>query len=461
MNDEPDNNSSPDSADSATDNAAARPTDDKAPSPGKEISQAGSLPAPPHADAPPSPASQAAPQGKAPSGQSRDTVMGASSVDEPTSATDAAPSADETPEQKRARMMAEVKAKAAARMAAKGGTPGSSSGGEASSATPPPPALTTDAPSGETPEEKRARIIAEAKAKAAAKMAAAKGETQIGGETPDAATPPVAATITPATSDEEKAARIAEARAKAAALKPAAGASGAGGAAATGAAGAPKAPVKKKEEGAKPSDASQHPLVKRLGENFGGAVLEATEFLGQLSVRVAGERIVEVCEFLKRDAESPFDYLSDLTCVHYPENAGGPFEVVYNLYSIKANVRVRLKVATTDAVGVESVTGVWPAANWLEREVYDLFGVRFRNHPDLRRLLLPPDWEGHPLRKDYPLEPVENNWTAKHLPEFSDVQREQLEQRRAYGLEALSTPDERRVREIFRAGKEVMPLDRK
>ena len=156
-----------------------------------------------------------------------------------------------------------------------------------------------------------------------------------------------------------------------------------------------------------------------------------------------------------------FDYLSDLTCVHFPERAGAPFEVVYNLYSISANLRVRLKVATTDTDGVESVTGVWPAANWMEREVYDLFGVQFRNHPDLRRLLLPPDWEGHPLRKDYPLAPVENNWTAKHLPEFTDVQREQLEQRRAYGLVALSTPNERRVRELFIAGKEVMPLDRK
>jgi len=320
----------------------------------------------------------------------------------------------------------------------------------------------TDAPhSDETPEQKRARIIAEAKAKAAAKMAAAK----TGDESPTAA-PGNTATPPLTTSDDEKAARIAEARAKAAAFKQAAGDKSATAPAspatlATTTAGAPKAPVKKKDEGPKPTDASHHPLVKRINESLDGAVVEASEFLGQLSVRVTPARIVEVCEFLKRDALSPFDYLSDLTCVHFPENADAPFEVVYNLYSISANRRVRLKVATTDAGGVESVTGVWPAANWMEREVYDLFGVQFRNHPDLRRLLLPPDWEGHPLRKDYPLAPVENNWTAKHLPEFTDVQREQLEQRRAYGLEALSTPDERRVREIFIAGKEVMPLDRK
>jgi NADH:ubiquinone oxidoreductase subunit C len=134
--------------------------------------------------------------------------------------------------------------------------------------------------------------------------------------------------------------------------------------------------------------------------------------------------------------------------------------MVYNLYSIKANERVRLKAAVSEDEGIESVTSVWPAANWMEREVYDLFGVRFHNHPDLRRILLPPDWEGYPLRKEYPLEFMENNWTTAHLPEFTEVQREQLEQRRAYGLEILSMPEERKVREIFRDGKEVMPKDK-
>ncbi len=223
--------------------------------------------------------------------------------------------------------------------------------------------------------------------------------------------------------------------------------------------GAPKPPVKKKDEGPKPVDASNHPLVARLREKFADAVVEASEFLGQLSIRIARERVVEVCDALRTDAETPFDYLSDLTCVHWPDNREAPFEVIYNLYSISKNERVRLKVGT-NSEGVDSVTGLWPAAEWPEREVYDLFGVVFHNHPDLRRILLPPDWDGHPLRKDYPLEFIENAWTERHLPEFSDVQREQTEQRRTYGLEILSVPQEREVRDLFRSGKEVMPKDK-
>lgn len=224
--------------------------------------------------------------------------------------------------------------------------------------------------------------------------------------------------------------------------------------------GAPKPPVKKKEEGPKPTDAADHPLVKRLKAKFGEAVGDASEFIGQLSVYVDRERVVEVCDFLKRDEKTPFDYLSDLTCVHYPDRGDVSFEVVYNLFSISTNKRVRVKAKTSEDAGIDSVTGVWPAANWLEREVYDLFGIRFANHPDLRRLLLPPDWEGHPMRKDFPLEFVENAWTEQHLPQMTQVQLEQVQQRRAYGLELLSVPQERMMRDIFRGGKEVMPKDK-
>ena len=261
--------------------------------------------------------------------------------------------------------------------------------------------------------------------------------------------------------DEEKAAMVEQAKSRVAAVKESLGEKAASPQGPTTAVpGAPKAPVKKKEEGPKPVDASHHTIVKKLKTQFDGAVGEALEFVSQISVRIEPARIVEICNFLRDDPETSFNYLSDLTCVHYPMRHEAPLEVVYNLYSIPRNERLRLKVAITESSGVDSVTGVWPSANWMEREVYDLFGVNFKNHPDLRRILLPPDWEGHPLRKDYPLEFVENAWTGRHLPEMTDVQREQLDQRRAYGLEILSVPQERMMREIFQGGKEVMPKDK-
>ena len=181
-----------------------------------------------------------------------------------------------------------------------------------------------------------------------------------------------------ADADAEKTAMVEQAKARVAAVKESLADQSA-------AAGAPKPPVKKKEEGPKPVDASGHPLVKKLKSRFGEAIGEALEFIGQVSINVDGARIVEICEFLKNDPETRFDYLSDLTCVHYPERKEAPFEIVYNLFSISNNERVRLKVRTNGAV--DTVTSVWPAANWLEREVFDLFGVGFNNHPDLRRLL--------------------------------------------------------------------------
>ena len=274
-------------------------------------------------------------------------------------------------------------------------------------------------------------------------------DAETSGTPPPSAIPPAG---TLAGADAEKASMVEQAKSRVAAVKESLAADQAA------APGAPKPPVKKKEEGPKPTDASEHPLVKKLKGKFGEAIGDASEFIGQLSVYVDGLRIVEVCDYLKGDAEVSFNYLSDLTCTHYPDRREAPFEMVYNLFSIDSNERVRLKVRIKESV--DSVTGVWPAANWLEREVFDLFGVNFKNHPDLRRLLLPPDWEGYPLRKDYPLEFIENEWTAKHLPEMTDVEMEQLHQRRAYGLEILSVPQERLMRDIFRGGKEVMPKDK-
>ncbi len=268
-------------------------------------------------------------------------------------------------------------------------------------------------------------------------------DAEASGTPPPSAIPPAG---TLAGADAEKASMVEQAKARVAAVKDSLATSA-----------APKPPVKKKDEGPKPTDAANHPLVKKLKAQFSDAVGDAVEFIGQLSVNVDAARIVEICDFLRNDQETSFNYLSDLTCVHWPRTPA-PFEMVYNLFSIDANERVRLKARTKESV--DSVTGVWPAANWLEREVFDLFGVRFNNHPDLRRLLLPPDWVGHPLRKDYPLEFIENAWTERHLPVMTEVQKEQLQQRRAYGLEILSVPQERLMREIFIGGKEVMPKDK-
>jgi len=265
------------------------------------------------------------------------------------------------------------------------------------------------------------------------------------GTPPPSAIPPAG---TLAGADAEKASMVEQAKARVAAVKDSLAAEP----------GAPKPPVKKKDEGPKPTDAANHPLVKKLKAHFGEAISDASEFIGQLSVNVDAARIVEICDYLKSDKEQGFDYLSDLTCVHWPDRRQTPFEIVYNLFSISANERVRLRARVADAI--DSVTSVWPAANWLEREVFDLFGVRFNNHPDLRRLLLPPDWEGYPLRKDYPLEFVENAWTEEHLPVMTEVEMEQLQQRRAYGLEILSVPQERMMRQLFIGGKEVMPKDK-
>lgn len=137
-----------------------------------------------------------------------------------------------------------------------------------------------------------------------------------------------------------------------------------------------------------------------------GAMPDAIEgvssFRDQVIVRVHKERIVEVCRFLHDTPGLDFDFLTDLTAVDYPARPQR-FDVVYQLYSMTENHLLRLKAAVGDGESIPTVVGVWKAANWEERECYDMFGIPFEGHPDMRRILLPEDWEGYPLRKDYPL----------------------------------------------------------
>jgi len=143
--------------------------------------------------------------------------------------------------------------------------------------------------------------------------------------------------------------------------------------------------------------------VKKLQEKFPASVSEVKTFRDEVNVTVQKKDIFEICKFLYSDPDLQYQMLTDLCGVDFfPESPR--FEVVYLLYSMKKQQRLRLKVKVGDSESVSSVESIWKAADWLEREVYDLFGISFDNHPDLRRILLWDGYEGHPLRKDFPVE---------------------------------------------------------
>jgi NADH-quinone oxidoreductase subunit C len=146
-----------------------------------------------------------------------------------------------------------------------------------------------------------------------------------------------------------------------------------------------------------------HVAADRLKEAFPEAVLDVIAFRGETTLVVRKEDLLAVGRFLRDEADLAFDFLSFLCAVdYYPREPR--FEMVYQLYSMTHHCRLRLKVRLhSEDPTVESVTSLWPTANWHEREAYDLMGIQFQNHPDLRRIFLPVNWEGHPLRKDYPL----------------------------------------------------------
>ncbi|PLX81360.1 MAG: NADH-quinone oxidoreductase subunit C [Desulfuromonas sp.] len=143
-------------------------------------------------------------------------------------------------------------------------------------------------------------------------------------------------------------------------------------------------------------------VVDKLKARFGEVVLDEREFRGEVTVTVKAEEIVAVCSYLK--GELGFNFLTDLCGVDYLGKSPR-FMVVYQLYSIGEHLRLRVKAPVEESnARIDTVSGVWATANWLERECYDLMGIVFNNHPDPRRILMPDDWEGHPLRKDYPVQ---------------------------------------------------------
>lgn len=155
-------------------------------------------------------------------------------------------------------------------------------------------------------------------------------------------------------------------------------------------------------------------LADKVGEKFPEVAKNIKTFRDEITLTVRREDIINLAHFLKEDSTLSFDFLSDLCCVDYLGRIPR-FEVVYNVYSIKNRNRVRIKVPLDEEEPlIDSVCPIWPAADWYEREAYDMFGIVFKGHPDLRRILMPSDWVGHPLRKDYPLRGEEvafsHNW---------------------------------------------------
>jgi NADH-quinone oxidoreductase subunit C len=143
-------------------------------------------------------------------------------------------------------------------------------------------------------------------------------------------------------------------------------------------------------------------VARLVQERFPEAVTGAGHYGGQHWIEMKADRLVEVCRFLRDDGAARFDFLVDVTAVHWPGESR-PVEAVYHLYSYARNDRLRLKVRAANGDPLPSVSGVWKAAEWNEREAYDMFGLRFTGHPDLRRILMPDDYTDFPLRKEFPL----------------------------------------------------------
>jgi NADH-quinone oxidoreductase subunit C len=165
-------------------------------------------------------------------------------------------------------------------------------------------------------------------------------------------------------------------------------------------------------------EAEGDPLVDALRGSFGDAIRSARTFAGDLVLMVDRASIREVCKSVKED--HGFHLLVDMCGAHYPEREVPGYEVVYIAYNFEENRRVRLKVEVEEGVEVPSVIPAWEGANWTEREIYDMYGLRFTDHPDMTRILLWEGFNGHPLRKEFPIEGIDTG--AAIYPEYYDEQ---------------------------------------
>ena len=161
-------------------------------------------------------------------------------------------------------------------------------------------------------------------------------------------------------------------------------------------------------------DLEEDTLLQKLKEKFSEGIVSGQSFLKQPTYTVSVDCLYDVMMELKDSPDWDFDYLIDLTALDYLGDEQR-FCMVYHLYSYKHDRLIRIKARISEEEAVPSVTSIWKTANWMEREVYDMFGIDFSGHDDLKRILLPDDWHGHPLRKDYDIKLQDQAWIKKHL----------------------------------------------
>lgn len=167
----------------------------------------------------------------------------------------------------------------------------------------------------------------------------------------------------------------------------------------------PKDPWEAKPVPPSHEEISDDPDATALAEAVEGAVIEVDRFADQITITVAASKIIDICSFLKTDRD--YAFLVDLTGVHWPENEEAPLDVVYWLHRFEDQKRLRLKACLDDKATIASVSGIWKTANWMEREAYDMLGIHFEGHPNLERILTWENFNGHPLRKDFPVEGID------------------------------------------------------
>jgi NADH-quinone oxidoreductase subunit C len=174
------------------------------------------------------------------------------------------------------------------------------------------------------------------------------------------------------------------------------------------------APKAAKKKGLAYEDLEDDALLNRLKEKFSEGISSGQSFLNQPTYTVSLDCLYDVMLELKDNPDWDFDYLIDLTALDYLEDEKR-FCMVYHLYSYEHGKLIRVKARTAEDEAVPSMSSLWKTADWMEREVYDLFGIEFSGHDDLKRILLPDDWHGHPLRKDYDIKLQDQAWIKKHL----------------------------------------------